>query len=88
MPGGKSSSLLTESQDLLERSTGPLPLDELLLLLLLRPFVDDVSGDVEEEDDDVDDDDERGGDVVVVGILGPEGDRVRDIFAGGGAPIV
>jgi len=55
---------------------------------LLRPFVDDVSGDVEEEDDDVEDDDERGGDVVVVGILGPEGDRVRDIFAGGGAPIV
>ena len=86
MPGGKSSSLFAESPDLLERSTGPF--DELLLLLLLRPFVDDINGDVDEEEEDVDDDDERGGDVVVVGILGPDGDRVRAIFAGGGAPSV
>jgi hypothetical protein len=57
------------------------------VLLLLFELFDDVIGEVDEEDEDVDEAEERGGDVVV-GILVFDGDRVRAILAGGGAPML
>lgn len=55
------------------------------MLLTFEPF-DDVSGDVDDDDDDdVDEDEESGGEVVVGIRVVADGDRVRAIFAGGGA---
>ena len=88
IPGGKSSSPLEDSlPDLLERSTGWLE-DELLLLLLTAGLFIDERGDVDDDVDDVEDADESGGDVVVGILVIEAGDRVRAIFAGGGAEIL